>query len=155
AGFSPPPDTSPSAFILILLHGSYIYSTQASELMSLEKTRKFGSNRLSVRLGTIIPISHEPAANASTRFAASLRRRCTVWRNIIPASYSFFPQPEPTVPILHPPGSGQQVGVLESRSTFKVTSAQTGGAYAVLEQLIPPGGGPPLHVHRHETEIFY
>jgi quercetin dioxygenase-like cupin family protein len=20
---------------------------------------------------------------------------------------------------------------------------------------VPPGGGPPLHVHRHETEIFY
>jgi mannose-6-phosphate isomerase-like protein (cupin superfamily) len=20
---------------------------------------------------------------------------------------------------------------------------------------VPPGGGPPLHVHRHETEIFF
>jgi len=25
----------------------------------------------------------------------------------------------------------------------------------LLEQQVPPGGGPPLHVHRHETEIFY
>ncbi|HET9815517.1 MAG TPA: cupin domain-containing protein, partial [Xanthobacteraceae bacterium] len=29
------------------------------------------------------------------------------------------------------------------------------GAYAILEQMIPAGHGPPLHVHRHETEIFY
>jgi quercetin dioxygenase-like cupin family protein len=34
-------------------------------------------------------------------------------------------------------------------------SEQTRGAYAILEQKIPAGHGPPLHVHRHETEIFY
>ncbi len=67
----------------------------------------------------------------------------------------FLPRTETAVPILHPPGSGKQVGVLGGRSTFKVQSAQTGGAYALLEQEVPPGGGPPLHVHRHETEIFY
>jgi quercetin dioxygenase-like cupin family protein len=59
------------------------------------------------------------------------------------------------VPIIHPPGGGKVVGILRGQSTFKVLSAQTGGAYAVLEQLIPAGHGPPLHVHRHETEIFY
>jgi mannose-6-phosphate isomerase-like protein (cupin superfamily) len=59
------------------------------------------------------------------------------------------------VPIIHAPGAGRHVGVLHARSTFKVESAQVGGAYALLEQIIPSGGGPPLHVHRHETEIFY
>lgn len=68
---------------------------------------------------------------------------------------AFLPQTETTVPIIHPPGGGRQVGVLGARSTFKVLSAETGGAYAVLEQQVPPGVGPPLHVHRHETEIFY
>jgi quercetin dioxygenase-like cupin family protein len=67
----------------------------------------------------------------------------------------FFPETETAVPILQPPGAGQVVGVLRDQSTFKVRSAQTGGAYAILEQLIPAGHGPPLHVHRHETEIFY
>lgn len=62
---------------------------------------------------------------------------------------------ETTVPIIHPPGGGRRVGVLAGHSEFKVESAQTNGAYAILEQTIPPGGGPPLHVHRHETEIFY
>jgi quercetin dioxygenase-like cupin family protein len=67
----------------------------------------------------------------------------------------FLPETETAVPIIHPPGSGPVVGVLRSRSTFKVLSSQTGGAYAILEQEIPPGHGPPLHVHRHETEVFY
>lgn len=67
----------------------------------------------------------------------------------------FLPETETTVPIIHPPGSGKVVGVLGSQSTFKVLPEQTGGAYAVLEQEVLPGHGPPLHVHRHETEIFY
>src|SRR5262249_40374476 len=66
-----------------------------------------------------------------------------------------FSRTETPVPIVHPPGEGRHVGVLRSRSTFKVESSQTNGAYAILEQTIPAGHGPPLHVHRHETEIFY
>jgi len=66
-----------------------------------------------------------------------------------------FSQTETPVPIVHPPGAGKKVGVLRSTSTFKVESAQTNGAYAILEQIIPAGHGPAYHVHRHETEIFY
>jgi quercetin dioxygenase-like cupin family protein len=68
---------------------------------------------------------------------------------------SFLPQTETAVPIVRQPGEGKVVGVLRDRSVFKVLSEQTGGAYAILEQAIPAGHGPPLHVHRHETEIFY
>jgi quercetin dioxygenase-like cupin family protein len=67
----------------------------------------------------------------------------------------FLPKTETTVPIIRGPGEGKVVGVLRDQSTFKVMSEETGGAYAILEQKIPPGHGPPLHVHRHETEIFY
>jgi quercetin dioxygenase-like cupin family protein len=67
----------------------------------------------------------------------------------------FLPETETTVPIIRGPGEGKVVGVLHDQSTFKVMSEETGGAYAILEQKIPPGHGPPLHVHRHETEIFY
>jgi quercetin dioxygenase-like cupin family protein len=67
---------------------------------------------------------------------------------------AFLAETETIVPILHPPGSGKVVGVLGGQSTIKVLSEQTGGAYALLEQQVPPGLGPPLHVHRHETEIF-
>lgn len=71
------------------------------------------------------------------------------------AAVAFLLETEMTAPIVHPPGGGRAVGVLGARSVFKVLSEQTGGAYAVLEQEVPPGHGPPLHVHRHETEIFY
>jgi quercetin dioxygenase-like cupin family protein len=67
----------------------------------------------------------------------------------------FLPETETAVPIIRQPGEGKVVGVLRDQSTFKVLSEQTGGAYAILEQKIPAGHGPPLHVHRHETEIFY
>lgn len=62
---------------------------------------------------------------------------------------------ELTTPILHAPGEGLKVGVLGGLSTFKVRSHETGGAYAILEQEVPAGHGPPLHVHRRETEVFY
>jgi quercetin dioxygenase-like cupin family protein len=67
----------------------------------------------------------------------------------------FLPQSELQDPIVLPPGGGKPVGVLGAVSTFKILPEQTGGAYAILEQEIPAGHGPPLHVHRHETEVFY
>jgi quercetin dioxygenase-like cupin family protein len=67
----------------------------------------------------------------------------------------FLPETETKVPIIQPPGGGKVVGVLRDQSIFKVLSEETNGAYAILEQKIPAGHGPPLHVHRHETEIFY
>jgi quercetin dioxygenase-like cupin family protein len=34
-------------------------------------------------------------------------------------------------------------------------AANTGGRYTMLEQVIPPGWGPPRHIHSREDEIFY
>ena len=39
--------------------------------------------------------------------------------------------------------------------TFLVTGEESGGAYFAMEALVPPGGGPPLHIHRNEEETFY
>ncbi|MGL5098083.1 MAG: cupin domain-containing protein [Planctomycetia bacterium] len=68
---------------------------------------------------------------------------------------TFLPTTETAVPIVTPPGGGRAVGVLGGRTIFRVLSEQTGGAYAIIEQEIPVGHGPPLHVHRRETEVFY
>jgi quercetin dioxygenase-like cupin family protein len=63
---------------------------------------------------------------------------------------------ETTVPIISVPSANQSsVRVVDGRSRVLVRSDQVNGAYAQLEQEIPAGKGPPLHVHRHETEIFY
>jgi mannose-6-phosphate isomerase-like protein (cupin superfamily) len=37
---------------------------------------------------------------------------------------------------------------------IKATGQDTGGAFTLLEQLAPPGFGPPLHVHHREDESF-
>jgi mannose-6-phosphate isomerase-like protein (cupin superfamily) len=32
---------------------------------------------------------------------------------------------------------------------------QTGGAYAIFEAIVPPGEGPPSHLHVNDDEMFY
>lgn len=39
--------------------------------------------------------------------------------------------------------------------TAVVRGQQTGDAYTVLELVLPPGAGAPLHVHQREDELFY
>jgi hypothetical protein len=67
-----------------------------------------------------------------------------------------FEQTETTTPIISLPNDeAGAVRVVDGHSRILVRSEQVNGAYAILEQEIPSGKGPPLHVHRHETEIFY
>lgn len=39
--------------------------------------------------------------------------------------------------------------------TFLATGAETDGAYFQLEAVVPPGGGPPPHIHQREAETFF
>jgi quercetin dioxygenase-like cupin family protein len=39
--------------------------------------------------------------------------------------------------------------------TVRADAKLTGGGYSVFEDLIPPGGGPPLHTHTREDETLY
>jgi len=54
-------------------------------------------------------------------------------------------------------GIGEQrvLQVLGESITVKIGSEQTEGRYAVIEEVSPVGGGPPLHVHRDEDEVLY
>lgn len=53
------------------------------------------------------------------------------------------------------PGQGRSVWVVGDRYTFKTTGEETGGAFAMIEGVVPPGGGPPPHSHGREDEAFY
>jgi len=44
--------------------------------------------------------------------------------------------------------------VLGERIVCRISGGQTDGAYAVVEETTPPGGGVPLHVHGREDEVF-
>jgi mannose-6-phosphate isomerase-like protein (cupin superfamily) len=39
--------------------------------------------------------------------------------------------------------------------TVKADSESTGGAFTLIEQVAPPGFGPPPHVHHVDEEAFY
>jgi quercetin dioxygenase-like cupin family protein len=52
-------------------------------------------------------------------------------------------------------GEGRTVAVVGDVYRFLATGADTGGKYALWEAIVPPGGGPPPHVHSREEEGFY
>ena len=53
------------------------------------------------------------------------------------------------------PGEGRSVWLVGDLITVKVSSEETGGAFAVAEETTPPGGGPPPHLHANEDESLY
>ena len=58
-------------------------------------------------------------------------------------------------PTFRRPGTGRTIAIVGDVYRFLATGAETGGAYASFEALVPPGGGPPPHVHTREAESFY
>jgi quercetin dioxygenase-like cupin family protein len=52
-------------------------------------------------------------------------------------------------------GDGERIWIVGDTMTLKATGARTGGSLVLLENLTPPGGGPPPHVHTREHEFFY
>ena len=54
-----------------------------------------------------------------------------------------------------PPGEGQTLMVAGGHYTIKASGEDTGGAYTLIEMILPPAGGPPPHLHEREEESFY
>jgi quercetin dioxygenase-like cupin family protein len=52
-------------------------------------------------------------------------------------------------------GEGKAFWVVGDLCTVLASGEDTGGAYALIHAEVPPGGGPPLHLHRREDEAFY
>jgi quercetin dioxygenase-like cupin family protein len=53
------------------------------------------------------------------------------------------------------PGEGTAVENPVSSLVFKATGAQTGGGMTAIDTVVPPGEGPPLHVHSEQDEFIY
>jgi quercetin dioxygenase-like cupin family protein len=60
-----------------------------------------------------------------------------------------------TQAILKQPGEGRTIAVVGDVYRFLATADDTNGKYALWEAIVPPGGGPPPHVHSREEEGFY
>src|SRR6187397_535456 len=57
-------------------------------------------------------------------------------------------------PIIRTPTEGRTIAVVGDIYRFLVTGDETDGKYAMFEAMVPPGGGPPPHVHSREEESF-
>ena len=52
-------------------------------------------------------------------------------------------------------GAGRTVAVVGDVYRFLAVGDETNGKDALWEAIVPPGGGPPPHVHSREEEGFY
>ena len=58
-------------------------------------------------------------------------------------------------PSVVPLGAGQSFALVGDVYRILVTGKETDGKYAVVETIVPSGGGPPPHRHSREEEGFY
>jgi len=56
---------------------------------------------------------------------------------------------------LRKPNEGRTIAVVGDVYRFLATGEDTNETYAIWEAIVPPGGGPPPHVHSREEEGFY
>ncbi len=61
----------------------------------------------------------------------------------------------PHKPTLTKPTGGRTIAVSGDVYRFLAVGEDTDGKYALWEAIVPPGGGPPPHVHSREEEGFY
>lgn len=57
-------------------------------------------------------------------------------------------------PLIRKSGEGRCIGIVGDFYRFLATGDETDGKYATFEALVPPGGGPPPHIHSREEESF-
>jgi quercetin dioxygenase-like cupin family protein len=60
----------------------------------------------------------------------------------------------PTRPTIVHAGEGRAVYAYGSEALFKLGAAETGGRLTLGLAVVPPGEGPPPHLHRTEDELF-
>lgn len=58
-------------------------------------------------------------------------------------------------PVIRTPTEGRTISVVGDVYRFLATGDDTDGKYALWEAIVPPGGGPPPHIHSREEECFY
>src|SRR5258707_1946555 len=58
-------------------------------------------------------------------------------------------------PTIRIPSEGRTIAVVGDVYRFLALGDETNGKYALWEAIVPPGGGPPPHVHSREEEGFY
>ncbi len=61
----------------------------------------------------------------------------------------------PHQPIMLDATGGDVLDALGMQVVVKVPAAASGGSVGIIEMLVPPGEGPPMHIHRREEEAIH
>lgn len=56
--------------------------------------------------------------------------------------------------VIAQPGEGKELHAFGSVMSVMLGGGQTGNSLTICSEVTPPGGGPPVHVHTREDEIF-
>ena len=78
------------------------------------------------------------------------RKQASTGNQLDPAAVSRTNQVE-----VVPAGTGKSYKSPVDQVTFLLTGEQTGGAFFMLEAIVPPACGNPPHIHSREDETFY
>jgi quercetin dioxygenase-like cupin family protein len=104
-------------------------------------------------LGLEMPGSKDLAKKHRTKLAETKRAIKDVEKRI--SSYHRQKITAVTRFAIKQPGEGRTIAVVGDVYRFLATGEDTNGKYAMWEAIVPPGGGPPPHVHSREEEGFY
>ena len=59
------------------------------------------------------------------------------------------------MPVINPSGKGAVYKAFGDEITILISGAESGGKFTMFVDLTQPGGGPPLHYHENEDEVFF
>ncbi len=68
---------------------------------------------------------------------------------------SLDPAQDPSKIIQLPQGGGHGLWVFGDLDMIKVAGEHTDGELTIVETLVPPRSGPPMHIHERESESIY
>jgi len=104
---------------------------------------------------TIEPV-HVVALNSTAR--ASTCGKCNLSKLLAPTTRIIEIPMEATAtkskPLVIHPDQGSDVFAFGNKIQFKLSAAETDGAFDLGTAVTPPGGGTPLHVHHKDDELF-
>jgi mannose-6-phosphate isomerase-like protein (cupin superfamily) len=106
---------------------------------------------------SMLALQHPGTQDKAKKYRAKVAEVKRAIKEVEDQIESYQQQKKRTVPpfSVKKPGEGRIIAVVGDVYRFLATGKDTNDKYALWEAIVPPGGGPPPHVHSREEEGFY